>query len=247
MPDCGPYSEVEGLEVALTMAQRALVVRREALNALLDELASLRAENELLVSAIADPSLGVLRERLHYLEAELVEERSAREAVERELADTAEATYEMWDAFRDWMGSEGRSRAGTSVYSRDSSPDDDGRSPTGWRTPPPPRGATPGSQTSPGLPWQAGVGQDMSRGGAGLSPKDCAVRGSPGRPSPRPAHMISGNREGSVAVAMKESGGGDMAAMERRVMALAGKLQHKDVWRSKADVDTPRDKQRAGT
>jgi hypothetical protein len=126
-----------GLEASLVMAQCALVVRREALDALLGEVAALRAENDVLAAAVTDPAFDGLRRRLKALEvgargpcariearsrralwrrwpgsvpvqagsqrarfwrapassalqAELAKERAARQAVERELADTAE-------------------------------------------------------------------------------------------------------------------------------------------------------------
>ncbi|KIY96158.1 hypothetical protein MNEG_11805, partial [Monoraphidium neglectum] len=56
------------LETSLLMAQRALVVRREALFTLLDEVTALRSENELLASVICDPGLGALRQRMQHLE-----------------------------------------------------------------------------------------------------------------------------------------------------------------------------------
>jgi hypothetical protein len=56
------------LEASLAMAQAALAVRRRALDALLAEVAALRAENDLLAAGIADPGLGALRARLRQLE-----------------------------------------------------------------------------------------------------------------------------------------------------------------------------------
>jgi hypothetical protein len=98
--DAEDASLVGGLEASLVMAQCALAVKRGALAALLDEVAALRLENGLLAAAVADPAFGALRRRLQQLEGEVAEERAARQGLEREMAETAEATYEMWDAFR---------------------------------------------------------------------------------------------------------------------------------------------------
>jgi len=95
---------VDSLEASLTMAQRALWVRRDVIATLLDEVAALKVENDLLAAAaVTDPSLAALRQRLHAVEAELSAERSARLGLERELADTAEVSWLMMMCVCVWV------------------------------------------------------------------------------------------------------------------------------------------------
>jgi hypothetical protein len=56
------------LDASLAMAQAALSVRGAAIAALLDEVAALRSENDVIAASITDPGLSALRQRLQYLE-----------------------------------------------------------------------------------------------------------------------------------------------------------------------------------
>jgi hypothetical protein len=176
------------------------------------------------------------------------------------LHEPRQATYEMWDAFRDWMGSE--SRAGTSLYSRDSSPgaDDEatgggGTRSTGWRTPPMRRGATP--------PPNALSPSPLCGGPAALSPTLPSPRGGVPASDPSLLEQRVVALAGRLQVGLRDAGSGvcrggaasgarlDLASPVLQTHTEGGaSTQGKELLKEgagRADVNASRDRQRAGT
>jgi hypothetical protein len=154
------------------------------------------------------------------------------------------------------MGSE--SRAGTSQYSRGSSPEEGEQESTGWRTPPPVRrgersDAAASGQASPVLSARqpdyltyggasprfadallrtaaaASMGSAPGFEGSRLSPRAEASRLSAHRAGPQPGSRDEGSQPSPRSEAQRASPlgecGPDATAVERRVRALADKLQ----------------------
>jgi hypothetical protein len=157
------------------------------------------------------------------------------------------------------MGSE--SRAGTSLYSRESSPCTEtthnggalgGRS-AGWRSPPLPRGPTPTDSASPALSWAVGgaaggggrsrawhsastspVPESSGRGGAAVAELD-------GLPAVAAAMMAAAAAGvSSVGPSPRDGAGGGSSAtlLERRARGLATRAHPKDgAWCGRRDGD----------